>query len=56
MIDFNIAMLGKQDWRLIQNSDSLVGRIYKAKYHPNSTFMNAKIGGNPSFIWRSILE
>ncbi|KAL8105024.1 hypothetical protein AgCh_028986 [Apium graveolens] len=54
--DFNLAMLGKQGWRLITNQDSLVARLYKAKYYPDSTFMEAKLGNSPSFIWRSILE
>lgn len=54
--DFNLAMLGKQCWRLLTNPDSLVGRIYKAKYFADTSFMEAKLGGNPSFIWRSIVE
>lgn len=54
--DFNLAMLGKQCWRLITNPESLVARLYKAKYYADSDFMGAKLGGSPSFIWRSILE
>lgn len=54
--EFNIAMLGKQAWRLIQYPNSMLARIYKAKYFPNSTFFEASLGSNPSFIWRSILE
>lgn len=48
--DFNMAMLGKQCWRLITNLDSLVARVYKAKYYAHEDFMNAKLGGSPSFI------
>lgn len=54
--DFNLAMLGKQAWRFITNPSSLVSRIYKAHYFPNCSFMEAKIGNNPSFVWRSIWE
>lgn len=54
--DFNLAMLGKQCWRLITNPESLVARIYKAKYYADKDFMQATLGGSPSFIWRSILE
>lgn len=54
--DFNLAMLGKQAWRIITNTTSLVSRIYKARYFPNYSFMEAKIGSNPSFVWRSIWE
>lgn len=36
--------------------NSLVSRVYKAKYVPNVTFLDAQLGDNPSFIWRSIWE
>ncbi|XP_016715474.1 uncharacterized protein [Gossypium hirsutum] len=35
---FNIALLAKQGWRLVVNPDSLLARIYKAKYYPRSSF------------------
>lgn len=54
--DFNVAMLSKQSWRLIQRPSSLVARIYKVKYYPNCSFFEAKKGGNPSFIWSNLLE
>ncbi|XP_062076041.1 uncharacterized protein LOC133780185 [Humulus lupulus] len=54
--DFNIALLGKQAWRLITNPDSLVGRVYKARYYPQGSFLEAELGSNPSFVWRCILE
>lgn len=54
--DFNLSMLGKQCWRLITNSDSLVARVYRAKYYAQGEFLGAKLGGSPSFIWRSIFE
>ncbi|KAM6582866.1 hypothetical protein CsatB_009868 [Cannabis sativa] len=54
--DFNLALLGKQGWRLLINHDSLVGRIFKAHYYPTTTFFNSELGNNPSFIWRSIFE
>ncbi|XP_030499797.2 uncharacterized protein LOC115715121 [Cannabis sativa] len=52
--DFNLAMLAKQGWRLLCNPNSLASRVYKAKYFPNSDFLRADLGSNPSFIWRSI--
>lgn len=30
--------------------------MYKAMYYPHGTFLTAKIGSNPSFVWRSVLE
>ncbi|KAK6160267.1 hypothetical protein DH2020_003648 [Rehmannia glutinosa] len=48
-------MLAKQFWRLLTNPDSLATRLLKAKYYPKDELMNAKIGHQPSFLWRSIL-
>lgn len=31
---FNIALVGKQGWRLLINENSLVSRVYKARYYP----------------------
>ncbi|XP_019172478.1 PREDICTED: uncharacterized protein LOC109167861 [Ipomoea nil] len=52
---FNLAMLRKQAWRLLTNTDSLVAKVYKARYYPKDTFLEATIGNNPSFCWRSIM-
>ena len=56
MRDFNISMLGKMAWKFITNSQSHVVRIYKARYFPHYSFMEANLGANPSYIWHSILE
>ena len=53
--DFNIAMLGKQAWRLTMDNFSLVSRIFIAHYYHSTTFLEADIGLNSSYIWRSIL-
>ena len=53
---FNVAMLGKQGWQLQTNSESLVSKIFKARYYPNSSYLEATLGHNPSFVWRSILS
>ncbi|CAN1840830.1 Uncharacterized mitochondrial protein AtMg00310 [Linum perenne] len=53
---FNHALLAKQTWRLIQNPDLLLAQIYKAKYFPKSTLMQAGKGSNPSWGWRGILK
>ncbi|KAM6565848.1 uncharacterized protein LOC133031191 [Cannabis sativa] len=46
----------RKGWRLLLYQDSLVGRIYKARYFPNCSFLEVELGGNPSFIWRNVLE
>lgn len=38
------------------DQESLVGKLFKARYYPNGSFLIAKLGNNPSYIWRSILE
>lgn len=52
---FNISMLAKQEWRLINNENPLVTRCMNAKYFPEGDFLTAKLGANPSYMWRSIL-
>uniref|UniRef100_A0A803QF26 Reverse transcriptase domain-containing protein n=1 Tax=Cannabis sativa TaxID=3483 RepID=A0A803QF26_CANSA len=54
--DYNLSLLGKQGWRLLLNENSLVSRVYKARYFPRDSFLTASLGSNPSFIWRSIHE
>ncbi|XP_030968762.1 uncharacterized protein LOC115989234 [Quercus lobata] len=51
---FNLALLAKQWWRMQQNPDSLVHRVLKAKYFPNSVASEAELGSRPSYAWRSI--
>ncbi|KAL8116031.1 hypothetical protein AgCh_022498 [Apium graveolens] len=54
--DFNVALLGKQGWRLITNQESMVRKVYKSRYYPEGDFLSAKLGSNPSYVWRSVLE
>lgn len=53
--EFNVALLAKQGWRILTNPLSLVSRLMKARYFPTSSFLDAKLGNNPSYLWRSIL-
>ncbi|GLU03679.1 hypothetical protein SLE2022_208660 [Rubroshorea leprosula] len=54
MHEFNIAMLGKQGWRLLTNPDSLAARLMKAKYYPRTDFLHAQVKPTCSLTWRSI--
>ena len=51
---FNIPMLAKQGWRLINGDNPLVTRLMKAKYYLNTSFIDAKLEENPSHMWGSI--
>jgi hypothetical protein len=44
LIMFNKALLAKQCWRLIQNLDYLIFQIIRAKYYPNSSFLESELG------------
>jgi hypothetical protein len=51
---FNLAMIAKQGWNMMTKPNSLVARLYKARYFPNSSLFDSKIGNNPSYAWRGI--
>ena len=51
---FNMALLGKQGWCLIQNPKALVTRILKEKYFSDVSSLYSSIGRNPLYAWRSI--
>lgn len=55
-IKFNKTLLGKHFWRLMANEGSLVGRIFKSRYYPRCSFMEAGPGYQPSYAWGSILS
>ncbi|XP_073047707.1 uncharacterized protein [Primulina eburnea] len=31
-------------------------QVIKARYYPRTTFLEAKVGANPSYVWRSIMS
>ncbi|KAK9740191.1 hypothetical protein RND81_03G017800 [Saponaria officinalis] len=51
-----MTLLGKQAWRLTTNDECLTAKVMKGIYYPNSDFMDAGLGYNPSNTWRGILE
>jgi len=51
---FNLAMIGKQIWKMVTNPNALITRLLKARYYPHSDFFSAFIGHNPSYVWRSL--
>lgn len=51
---FNLSVLGKQAWKLVTEPQTLFSRIIKAKYFPSRSFLNAELGHNPSYTWKSL--
>jgi hypothetical protein len=47
-------MVAKKGWNLMCNPTSLVARVYKARYFPQTSLLESNLGNNPSFAWRSI--
>ncbi|KAL6201844.1 hypothetical protein ACLB2K_025556 [Fragaria x ananassa] len=53
---FNMSLLAKQCWRIIQEPESLWVKVLKGRYFPNSSFFDAKKGYRASWSWSSLLE
>ncbi|XP_071684967.1 uncharacterized mitochondrial protein AtMg00310-like [Lolium perenne] len=53
---FNLALLARQAWRILQQPTTLSARILKAVYFPNNDFLDAQLGDSPSHIWRAIQD
>ena len=53
---FNVALLARQAWRILQEPMSLSSRVLKAVYYPTSDILGAELGSHPSQVWRAIIE
>ena len=52
---FNEAMLAKLSQWLLHDDNSLFFRVFKARFFPNSSILDAKESAFASYAWRSIL-
>ncbi|CAL1376389.1 unnamed protein product [Linum trigynum] len=52
---FNQALLAKIGWQILTDPHSLLAQVYKGKYFPNGTFLNATARSRPSWGWQSVL-
>ncbi|XP_024014707.1 uncharacterized protein LOC112088547 [Eutrema salsugineum] len=53
---FNLALLGKQAWRILQNPNCLMARIMKSRYFKDTNILIAEECRRSSYIWKSILQ
>ena len=51
---FNLAMLARQGWRLLIESDSLCAQVLRAKCYPNGDPLGAEEKPGISYSWRSV--
>lgn len=52
---FNQALLAKQAWKFVHNTNSLAYHVLKGKYFPTSNFLRENKGRDSSYTWRSII-
>lgn len=46
----------KQAWRTLKEENSLLHNVYKARYFSHTHLFYAKLGYNPSYVWREIFD
>ncbi|KAA3453909.1 reverse transcriptase [Gossypium australe] len=51
---FNLALIGRQVWRLINNKDTLCFKVLSSKYFPDGNIFKAKKVDKAFFTWSSI--
>ncbi|KAL4375950.1 hypothetical protein GQ457_02G034330 [Hibiscus cannabinus] len=51
---FNLALLGKQLWRFLTRPESLVARVFRAKYFPSGNLLDARAKDHSSFAWKGL--
>lgn len=51
---FNVSLLGRQLWRLVNHKDTLCYAVLSAKYFSNGDPFNPKHVDKPSYAWTSL--
>lgn len=53
---FNLSLLAKQVWRILQNPKNLWVKLLKLFYFFRGSFLNSKSKSNCSWVWKSIIK
>jgi len=53
---FNLALLARQAWRILQKPLTMTARLLKAVYYQACDFLQAPLGSRPSQVWRALIE
>jgi hypothetical protein len=51
---FNLSLLARQAWRMLQNPTSLSARVLRAAYFPEGDLLQARLGSALSQVWRGV--
>lgn len=51
---FDLALLGRQIWRLVNHKDTLCYSVLSSKYFPDGNPFNPKVVDKPSVAWTSL--
>ena len=54
--NLNDSLLAKQVWRMINIPDSLCHRVFKARFFPDCSILEAKDSTLGSYAWKSIIS
>lgn len=54
--DFNQSLLAKHSWKIINEPQSFLSRLYKRRYFAKNGFLDYGKGHRSSYVWRSILQ
>lgn len=52
--NFNLVVFAKQGWKMVQNKEDLLLKVYMTRYFPLGDFFEVKLGQNLSYAWRDI--
>lgn len=52
---FNQTLLAKQWWKIATKPNSMLHKLFKALYFFDISFLQASLGKNSSYYWRSLM-